>query len=164
HDYMGHEPELLKAVRLWDTRTGKPIRTLLDGKGGFYAIPLAFSPDGKVAAVGMGGPDNPYQKMAGWDVKLWDVAQGRETRSLPAPAGDGLKCIAFSPDGKHIAAGLWWGVQVWDRQSGNLLWSHSSLRQRWHVLSIALSADNQSVLAAGNEIDFLIQLPARGSD
>ena len=54
-------------------------------------------------------------------VKLWDVATGRELRTLAAgiPALAGLPVsVAFSRDGKMLATGAQL-VKLWDVRSGN---------------------------------------------
>src|SRR6185312_6000905 len=51
---------------------------------------VAFSPDGKTLASGS------------TDVKLWDVASGKEKATLKGPTR-GVNCLAFSPDGKTLA-------------------------------------------------------------
>ena len=54
---------------------------------------VAFAPDGKTLASG------------GYDqsLRLWDVASGRELRSISHPAA--VRALAFSADGKFIASG-----------------------------------------------------------
>src|SRR5262249_12384916 len=68
---------------------------------------VAFSPDGKRAALG--GRDEI--------VSLWDVATGKEIREL-----EGLSrpyCLAFSPDGKYLATGnADLAIHLWDVSSG----------------------------------------------
>ena len=69
--------------KLWDVDTGKEK---LELKPDNYVQSLAFSPDGKTLAVGMGGglldPPGPSS------VVLWDVTTGKErARTLPAKTG-----------------------------------------------------------------------------
>jgi WD40 repeat protein len=62
-------------VRLWDVETGERRRAL---KGHYWVVHgLAFSPDGKTLATGS------------WDfnVKLWDVATGRELHPFDGHTG-----------------------------------------------------------------------------
>jgi WD40 repeat protein len=78
-------------VGLWDTATGKPIAVLNEGSpvtGG-----VAFSPNSQTIAAG----DN-----AG-DVGLWDTTTGKPIAVLNE--GSPVKSVAFSRDGRTIAAG-----------------------------------------------------------
>jgi WD40 repeat protein len=67
---------------------------------------VAFSPDGRTLASGS----------ADATVKLWDVASGREVRTLSGHAR-GVDSVAFSPDGRTLASGSGdnmvrvWGVR-----------------------------------------------------
>jgi WD40 repeat protein len=56
---------------------------------------LAFSPDGTRLALG-GRPES---------VSVYDVASGDKVATLPV-TGRQVKCLAFSPDGRHLATGL----------------------------------------------------------
>jgi WD40 repeat protein len=65
---------------------------------------VAFSPDGQFLASGS------------WDttIKLWEVASGREVRTLTGHTGWVLS-VAFSPDGQFLASGS--GdktIKLWD--------------------------------------------------
>jgi WD40 repeat protein len=85
-------PDVDQRVRLWDTTTGKEVRSgprLKHLRG-------AFSPDGKVLALG-GWP--------GQKARLWDVAAGKVVRSF-GRFGGSTSALAFSPDGKLIAEAL----------------------------------------------------------
>ena len=95
-------------LTLWDTATGRArvTRTLP-----FAHAPLAFSPDGRVAAtVGVGGT-----------VQLWDTATGRTscTFSTGTQLVDPITSLVFSPDGRTLAAGGTNGtVWLWDSGTG----------------------------------------------
>jgi WD40 repeat protein/uncharacterized caspase-like protein len=58
-------------------------------------------------------PSNPE-----FQIKLWDVATGRELRALNGHAGP-VKSINFSPDGHRLISGTTNGeVKIWDVESG----------------------------------------------
>jgi WD40 repeat protein/tRNA A-37 threonylcarbamoyl transferase component Bud32 len=91
-----------RAVRLWDARTGKPVRTIL-GEG-LSAMRLCFSPDGKRLAGGTGDGL----------VRIWDPESGTAVLTLEGYGGNGP--VVWGPAGRRIAtaevaAG---GMRVWD--------------------------------------------------
>jgi WD40 repeat protein len=109
-----------RVVRLWDVETGRVMRELPGLSG--YAV--AFSPDGRWLAS------------AGGDVKVWELATGREVRTIhpPSTAWD----IAFSADGRWIfTTSEDSGTRVWDPQTGELMATLVSLATGadWLVIS-----------------------------
>lgn len=79
------------AVRLWDTNTGKLIRTL--GYFGTNVHAVAFTPDGEHALA------------TGFDssLRLWRVADGVE--EFRAALASPVVSLAVTPDGRHALAG-----------------------------------------------------------
>src|SRR5262249_44689538 len=73
------------------------------------AMSVAFSPDGKALAVGFG----EYSRRGAHPVKLYEVATGRETATLPGPKG-GVNALAFHPGGHRLAVAGSEVVEVWD--------------------------------------------------
>ena len=97
-------------IALWDVRDRSASGTL---EGHTSLLDLEFSPDGTLLASGSRdlGPGDDVS------VRLWDVA-GREQIATLARYGKGgeVGSVAFSPDGKTLASGLWPDnrVTLWD--------------------------------------------------
>jgi serine/threonine protein kinase/WD40 repeat protein len=97
------------SARLWDTATGRPRSPPLPHEGRVFGV--AFSPDGKTLATVSLWLQRPLlDRVLGAEVRLWDAASGklqwqaRLRRVL-------LKALAWSPDGKVLAAGGLVGVR-----------------------------------------------------
>src|SRR3989338_4751557 len=72
---------------------------------------VAFSPDGRTLVSGS------------WDhtLKLWDVASGRELRTLSGHS-NWVTAVAFAPDGRTLVSGSDDGtLKLWDVASGREL-------------------------------------------
>ena len=130
------------AVLLWDVATGKEVATLKGHPGG-EVMAVAVSPDGKRVAS------------AAWlTIKLWDVATGKELDTLK---GFKVKSVAFSPDGKTLAAGgegPW--VRLFDVPTGKVkatLENGEDASRSW----VAFSPDGKT-LATGGSADGRIKL------
>jgi WD40 repeat protein len=120
-------------VTLSDAETG---RTLLDSIGS-RVTSVAFSPDGTRFAT------------VGWDGHLafWDRATGE-------PKGDAketkfrLFSVAFSADGRTVAAGGDSAFLLWDTATRR--WLMRTDRQRDRIWSVAFSPDGRLVASGGN--------------
>jgi hypothetical protein len=80
--------QMLLGTKLFGQKTGMEVRRVSDE----YASALAFSYDSKFLATATG-----YLAQG---VRLWSLESYQLTRTLEGPSGD----VAFSPDGRYIAA------------------------------------------------------------
>jgi WD40 repeat protein len=91
---------------MWDLRTGKATRFLLEEEGPYLA--LAFSPDGKRFAAASAF-SHPASR-----VMVWDLDSGKVVGRFPGHTA-GVWALAFSPDGKRLASASGdCTVLVWD--------------------------------------------------
>ena len=91
-------------LRLWDTDTGRHIKTLTNK--GIYSG-MAFSPDGNKIAGGLA------------KLRLWNAWTGKRLQTFKH--GHGFASVAFSPDGKRILAGGLGFAYLYATSSGRLI-------------------------------------------
>src|SRR5262249_27181186 len=119
--------------RLWDAASGD-LKRAVTGSG--QLLSLAFAPDGKSLACGMGT-----------DVRLYDLSSGAEGRVV-ARHHDGVASFAFSPDGAALfSSGHDQAVKCTSLATGRLEWHAPGYLEQ--VNSVALSED-RSLLATGS--------------
>ncbi len=150
---------------LFDAATGRRVRTIRTG----HPTSVAFSPDGRTVAV-----------LGARRIQLRDTATGalKQTLTVRPPIKADVtpgntekrQAIAFSPDGRRIAASLQDVVTVWDLKTAAALaagqatgsagvWSTGPGRQlvalqggRQPISSIAFSADGQAVATIADDL------------
>jgi WD40 repeat protein len=104
---------------------------------------LEFSPDGKSLA---GSTDTRM-------VLVWDVATGKLLWAAgPHNGGIVWADLAFSPDGKQLAATWARGVRVWDTGSGAVRRTFERGLDRDPIVHLAFSADGKSLLGVEHGI------------
>ena len=93
------------AIRIWDAASGQELRSislktlgpsaLMGGEGG-----AAITPDGNQLAFVVSDGSRPQ-------VKVWDLATGREARALNLPDKEIASIeLAFTPDGRLLVSGI----------------------------------------------------------
>src|SRR5262249_26981045 len=118
-------------IELWDVAARKRLM-ILDHSA--LADALAYSPDGKMLAIG-----SPSSRSV--SVKVWDVTSQSPQKVFEAPPGG---CAVFSADGKLLAACKGRDVKVWRMPSGEPDASFESPDSS--VSSIAFAADGNTLV------------------
>jgi WD40 repeat protein len=140
------------SVSLWNLADGRLLREFgqrkEDENGNL--VGLAFSPDSKtLATIG-----------CRTGIQLWDSATGKRVRRLAGQ--DAGWCVAFSPDGKLLAAGGADALQLWDPATGKMVWQIK--KDNIDIHAVAFAPDGKT-LAAGEEADnILLVAPADGKE
>ena len=94
-------------LQISEIATGRQVRRITTNGYLDTIESVAYSPDGKVlASSGYVG-----------SLQLWDADTGREIRRIGGLRG-WTRCVAFTPDGRFIAAGDERGAHLWDSVTG----------------------------------------------
>jgi WD40 repeat protein len=138
-------------VILWDWPGQRKLAVLSPENPPRYPeIPLSFSADGKMLAVG-----NVDRQ-----IKLCDVVTGQYVRAF-GNRDYPIMSVAFSPDGRMLlTAGGFGMMECWDVATGErlaLLRGHQGM-----VTAVAFSPDGHKLASVG--VDRTLRLWARGSD
>jgi len=147
-----------KTIKVWDVASGRELRTLVGHSAGVSSV--AFSPDGLLLASGSelfprydqapnASTSARRQVPSGTidtTVKLWDVASGRELRTLVGHSA-GVSSVAFSPDGRLVVSSSTGDetIRLWEVATGRML---RTLTDAGYVQQVAFAPDGQTFASA----------------
>ena len=100
---------------------------------------LAFSPDGNRLAIGQQGIDRPPSIL-----RIWDLAQRRDTIWYQHPVG--YRSVAFSSDGRNLAAGNFDGTLTLLSMNNQ----HFTSENQGSPINSLVFIPNSAVIAAGD--------------
>lgn len=127
-------------IKVWDAQTGALVQTIEES--GNEVVSVAFSADGKLVAVGLGGSDGRGTALI-FDNSLGKLGEVRQ--KLPE---NNINTVAMSPDGQTIAIGNISGtLKLWDTVSGTLMQRLEG--QDVQTRSVAFSPDGKSIVGGG---------------
>ena len=142
-------------ISLWDVSDPARVATLAPLTGVANMVnAVAFSPDGKTLASGSCGNLDANNNCTAGELRLWDVRDRAQAKSLGAPTalGSGTDRIRFSPDGKTLATSCEDGtIRLWevsDPTHPTALGAPLTGHTRW-VYGLAFSPDGKT-LASGD--------------
>ncbi len=134
----------VQTVEICDATTGEQVLAI-----NTRALSLAFSPDGRKLVTASGS----WVEGAG-DIRVWDAHTGQDLGTLRAASIQyyWINSLAFSPDGKFLAAGTSANanaVVVWDMATGQeagVFRGHADA-----VNSVVFTPDGQRLVSASND-------------
>jgi WD40 repeat protein len=133
----GHDSTL----KVLDAATGKERGTFTGHD--WVVTAMTFSPDGKTVASAC---CNSKKR----SIRLWDPLTLKESQNIPLPDRIySLNDLAFSPDGKRIAAVSNWRLHVWDAATGKP--AADAVVDAGVFTRLAYSPDGNRVAVAGGQ-------------
>jgi len=122
-------------ARVWNISTGQTVQVI---SGADY-FRVRYSPDGKYFAIG---------SLSDALIRLYDAQTFEEFRVFENP--DTAGCIAFSPDGKTIAAAVdHTAIRIWDIETGQMV-REFSVNNNEDFNDLRFSPDGQYLITAAD--------------
>jgi WD40 repeat protein len=112
---------------------------------------VGFSRDGRTLVTG--GRDGL--------LRTWDAATGKDIRTLDAKSGGWFEHLAFSPDGKRLAAPSG-RIRVWNLETGADL--SPTIGHQKNVNSVTVAPDGKTVASVGGDTTLRFWNPATGRE
>ena len=117
------------ATRLWQVPAGRLVTTL-PTFGQTLVSAVAFSPDGKLLAVGTSS-----------GTQLWNFHSLGTTPAMLLPTGPGETPLAFAPGTDALAISTVHGIQLWDAATGQQFASRPAKGASQSPLAVAISTE-----------------------
>lgn len=139
-----------------DRRLGRPFSFTHDrdfSRNGYDGHPGRFSPDGRLIAVGLKGQG----------VALWDARTLMPAGAPLLDTGGEVKTLAFSPDGRTLAAVTQTMLTLWDVGSRSRLREPLFVGNPAMVLAVGFSPDGASLATASSDLGLQLRDPATGA-
>lgn len=132
-----------KTVRLWDVRADEPKALGVIKGHGDWVYQVAISPDGKW--IGSAGAQD-------WTARLWTVENDSGTEAGVLKFATATCSVAFSPDSKTFAVGLWTGdVHLYELKPEGPKLTAVLKGLKDHIWSLSFSKDGKTIAAGGME-------------
>jgi WD40 repeat protein/tRNA A-37 threonylcarbamoyl transferase component Bud32 len=140
-----------------DRRLGRPFRFTHDrtfSTTGYDGHPGRLSPNGRLLAVGL--------KEQG--VALWDVRKLKPVGARLVDTDGEVKTLAFSPDGRTLAAVTRTTLTLWDVGSRSRLHEPLYAGNPSIVLAVGFSPDGAKLATASSDVGLQLWDPATGNN
>jgi hypothetical protein len=139
-----------RTVRVWDATNGSEICCLRGHTATIHGV--AFSPDGqRLASISRGSAEGGRPEPG--EVVIWDLSQEKAVLTLhrrtELAGNSGFTSVAFSPDGKRLAASEGRTVRVWDAVTGKEILTLSG--HEGDVWRVAYSPDGRRLASASQD-------------
>ncbi len=122
-------------IVLWDLKSG--ANRVINGARSTEDV--AYSPDGKYLVVGANSGG----------LEVWDVLNGKKTSTFLKKKGDAYARVAFTPDGKHIAASKDGRIVFVEASSGNTVKTFSGHQD--YITDFVFSRDGKILISGGSD-------------